>query len=201
MDTTIIKTNLPALFCKPVSGDSILYDSDTSTGRLAFRSLDLNIDLDTIYQWVNQEYARVFWQMNGSKEVLKNTYCELLSNPHAHSFMALLNDQPVGQIDLYLVKADELNNHVEAKGNDCGLHILMLPPRESKKNLAKEVLSEFIQFFFSHAGAGDLYAEPDAENAMANLLAKNVGFVFLKTIELSSKSANLYCISRPITNQ
>jgi RimJ/RimL family protein N-acetyltransferase len=197
MNTSTAKTNLPALFCKPVSGNSILYNADSSNGRLVFRSLDLNIDLETIYQWVNQEYARAFWQMNGSKEVLKNTYAQMLSNPYAHSFIALLDEIPVGQIDLYLVKADELSDHVETCANDCGLHILMLPPKESKKNLAKEVLSAFIQFFFSHAGAGDLYAEPDTENAIANLLAKSVGFTFLKTIELSSKIANLYYFSGP----
>jgi RimJ/RimL family protein N-acetyltransferase len=193
-------TKLPALFCKPEDRKRHLYSTESLNGRLSFRSLDLEKDIDTVFSWVNQEYARAFWQMNGSKEVLKNTYRDLLDNPHAHSFIALLKDQPVGQIDLYLVEADELSNHVDTAENDCGLHILMLPPRESKKNLAKDVLSAFIEFFFSHANAGKLYAEPDAANATANLLAKNTGFTFLKEIDLSSKTANLYCILRPTIN-
>jgi RimJ/RimL family protein N-acetyltransferase len=190
-----VKTTLPALFCKPEAKRRDLYSIESSNGKLSFRSLDLERDIDIVFSWVNQEYARAFWQMNGSKEVLKNTYNDLLDNPHAHSFIALLNDQPVGQIDLYLVEADELSDHVDVGENDCGLHILMLPPRESKKNLAKDVLAAFMQFFFSHADAGNLYAEPDAANTTANLLAKNTGFTFLKEIELSSKTASLYCIT------
>ncbi len=195
MEPVTTKTKLPELFCKPADIE-ITYSGISPNGTIAFRSLDLKKDLDIIHYWVNQEYSRAFWQMNGSKNVLLNTYTDLLNNIAAHSFLALLNGAPVGQIDLYLVTADELATHVNHGINDCGLHILMLPPRESKKNLARDVLENFIRFFFSHAIAGNLYAEPDAENAMANLLAKNVGFNFLKTIQLSSKTANLYWIER-----
>jgi len=199
MDAAFAKTN--ALFCKPFDNSGILFEVSSANGKISFRSLDLSTDLDTIYHWVNQQYATEFWQMNGSKEVLKQTYLGILDNPAAHSFIALLDDLPVGQVDLYLVEADELAAHVNSELNDCGLHLLMLPPKQSKKDLSKDVLQSFISFFFSHLEAGKLYAEPDSRNAMANLLAKRSGFNFLRAIELSSKTANLYCIERNSIHQ
>jgi acetyl CoA:N6-hydroxylysine acetyl transferase len=186
---------MTALFFKP-SPTGTLYRKSIPHGKLSIRSLDLSTDLDTLYEWVNQEYARAFWQMQGSKNALKATYEAVLENPAAHSFMVLLDNSQVGQVDLYQVLADELSEHIEpALENDCGLHILMLPPRQSKKFLAEEVLRAFTEFYFSHSSAGHLYAEPDILNATANNLALKAGFKFIKKIQLSSKSANLYCIS------
>lgn len=192
---------LKGLFCKPANTNQILYTTEVAHGKLSFLSLQLATDLDTIFTWVNSQYAKTFWQMNGSVQALKATYKAVLENPHAHAFMVLLNGQPVGQVDLYQVGADELKGHIESvNDNDCGLHLLMLPPKESKKNLALRVLQSFIEWYFAHPAAGDLYAEPDMENATANLLAVKAGFNFVKEIQLSSKTANLYCIKPTTVN-
>lgn len=185
----------PAWF-KPSDHEKTLFIKYTEAGALHVRSLQLPSDLDTLYDWVNRDYSRQFWQMNGSKKVLLDTYAGLLENPAAHSFLLLLNQQPVAQVDLYLVQSDELGKHVAATGSDCGMHLLMLPPRESFKGLSREALRCFIEFYFSFSTAGNLYAEPDRENEKANLLAKKAGFQFLKTVELSYKTANLYVFTR-----
>lgn len=187
---------LPPLFCKtadePVFCRHVpLFDADIS-----FRPLHLTSDLDVIFQWVNETYARRFWQLNGSRQLLEDTYTALLLNPHAHSFIGLINNQPVAQVDIYQVAADELGKHLPAAPNDCGLHLLMLPPRLSRKHLSRELLRSFIQFYFSFSEAGDLFAEPDQENVPANRLARETGFSFVKAVSLSNKSANLYCITR-----
>lgn len=164
-------------------------------GKLEFRSLCLSTDLDIIHEWVNKSYALRYWQLNGTKQSLKDIYTSVLENPHAHPFIALLDNSPVGQIDVYQILADELRDHIDAANNDCGLHLLMLPARQSKKNLSLEVIKAFIHLYFSYHTVGTLYAEPDNENAMANLLARKAGFQFLKQIELSYKMANLFQIT------
>jgi RimJ/RimL family protein N-acetyltransferase len=186
---------LPGLHCKPVLTNEILYSKQVPQGLLTLRSLNLSTDLDVVYGWVNQSYSRRFWQMNGSRELLQNTYSMILRNPHAHSFMALLDDSPVGQIDIYQVLSDELASHIDAMCNDCGIHLLMLPPNQSKKGLSLELLRAFITYYFSFPQSGSLYAEPDVENESANLLATRAGFKQLKEVTLSSKTANLYHLS------
>ena len=192
---------MPAqLFCKPLPGmrDEILFllKDKAGKGRIAFRSLQLSRDMELIHHWVNQPYAIRYWQMQGDRETLVTTYQTILANPCAHSFIGLLNDKIVCQVDCYHVGADELKVHVPVTPGACGFHILMLPPRESFKGLTEAMLKAFIQFFFSFGAAETLYGEPDATNTAANIAARRAGLHFQKTIQLSYKSANLYSIAR-----
>jgi len=201
MSSTLAQQGLPRLFCKPVNipyENEILYRQDVPAlqGTICFRSLQLSTDLDLIHGWVNQVYARRFWQLNGTKTLVENTYADLLKNPQAHSFIGLFNDQPVCQVDLYLLAGDELRHYVEAGPDDCGLHFLMSPPNLLPKGLTVLLLRAFLDFYFSFQLAGRIYAEPDKDNDLANLLARKAGFRYIKTIELSYKTANLYCLTR-----
>jgi RimJ/RimL family protein N-acetyltransferase len=188
---------LPGLNCKPSGKASDVYAAVIPHGRLIFRSLCLAQDLDTIYSWTRQVYSRRFWQMDGySRQEWQEIYLSILQNPHAHSFVAFLNDRPAAQIDIYQVLIDELSLHVQASFHDCGIHLLLQPPKQSQKNLSIYLLRAFITYFFSFDAAARLYAEPDEKNAMANLLAKRAGFSFLKKIQLSYKTANLYSLTK-----
>lgn len=170
--------------------------TDASSMTISFRSFDLSNDISLIYEWVNQPYAHRFWQMNGTKEALIETYSAIMKNPYAHSYIGEVDSKPVCQIDLYNVFADELKNHIDAMPDDCGLHLLMCPPKLATKGLSCEMLKAFQQFYFSYPLHANLFAEPDSNNATANLLAKKAGFSFVKTAVLSSKTANIYCINK-----
>ena len=191
----------PPLFCKPLPGMHptellfLLTDQDIN-GTIAFRSLNLATDIDTIHDWVNQPYTRRYWQMNVDKPSLRETYTTLLNNSQTHSFIGLFNNKIVCQIDCYLVAADEIKEHVLTSPGNCGLHILMLPPRELQKGLTEAMLKAFIKFYFSFGAAQTLYGEPDHRNIAANIAAKRSGFEFQKQITLSYKTANLYSITK-----
>ncbi|MBN8878056.1 MAG: acetyltransferase [Sphingobacteriales bacterium] len=189
------------LFCKPVKTthtNELLYlgQDESRQSKVSFRSLELETDIEMLYDWVNQPYSKRFWQLNGSKDLLYRTCQSVLDNPNAHSFIGCCNDQPVCQVDLYNVAADELKDHTSHEPDDCGLHLLTIPPKQSSKGLSLLMLQHFIRFYFSFPQANRLFAEPDKENTVANLLAKRAGFQLLKTIQLSYKTANLYSITR-----
>lgn len=192
---------IPRLWCKPLADDlpgSLLFtrrvpELDAS---LSFRSLNPDLDLDMIYEWVNQAYAQKFWQLKGSRSMIEALYKDILSNPQVHSFIGLVDQMPVCQIELYTISSDELADHLPAQAGDCGLHILMCPPRQMQKGWSFYALRLFQEFYFSSPQAQRLFAEPDRENHAANQLAMNAGFRFLKTIELSYKTANLYYLLR-----
>lgn len=194
------------IFCKPVktthTGELLYLGHDECRqSNISFRTLELDTDIEMLYDWVNQPYSKRFWQLNGSKTLLYNTCKSVLDNPNAHSFIGCCNEQPVCQVDLYNVAADELKDHTILEPDDCGLHLLMIPPKQSSKGLSLLMLKHFIRFYFSFPQASRLFAEPDKENTVANLLAKRVGFQFLKSIHLSYKSANLYCITKHQFNE
>ncbi|HLX92977.1 MAG TPA: GNAT family N-acetyltransferase [Puia sp.] len=197
MTTAPIPADLPQLFCKPPDDCSEVFHIMLPGGELIIRSLCLRIDLDMIHDWAGRAYSKRFWQLDHlSRDGLGETYRSLLRNLHAHSFIFVFDGYPVAQVDIYQVLADELSAHVTASPNDCGIHLLMQPPGQSPKNLSFEVLRSFGAYFFSFDGHGDLYAEPDCRNALANVLAKKAGFEYLRKIQLSYKTANLYVLTK-----
>lgn len=173
-----------------------VYTDPVVNAAIAFRSLDLPSDLPTIHAWVNQPYAKTYWQMDVDEKTLHDTYGEMLAHPSKHSFIGLFNDKLVCQIDCYHVAVEELKNHVAISSGNCGLHILMLPPRQLQKGLTEAMLKAFIKFFFSFGAAQTLFGEPDHRNTGANIAAKRAGFEFQKQITLSYKTANLYAITK-----
>lgn len=181
---------------KPLDTEKILFYQYFGDEKLTLRSFQMNNDLDIIHAWVNQDYSRRFWQLYGSRQMLADTYAALLESQVAHPFIVLEKDKPVALVDLYLVSADPLGALIMHHDNDCGLHLLMLPPKASRKNLSLQVLHIFTNFYFFFPGSGDLYAEPDKENHLANVLAKRAGFELLQTVQMSYKTANLYRIRK-----
>jgi acetyl CoA:N6-hydroxylysine acetyl transferase len=193
--------DLAVLFCKPTQNlnpSERLYSRYFSTiqAAVSFRSLDLETDLEMIYRWANQAYAKKYWQLNVPMKKMKDIYESILANPNAHSFIGLINEKPFCQIDLYRLSIDELNAHVDSEINDCGFHLLMLPPRDLRKGWSVEALRAFQDYYFSFSSAEQLFAEPDCENILANQLALKAGFDFIRSTVLSEKTANIYSISR-----
>lgn len=185
------------LFCKPSHTGTVFekYISELSA-KITIRSLQLRNDMQMLCNWITQPYARRFWQMDDDPSKLHNLYKAILKNPVAHSFIVSADEQPIALVDAYNISADELNDHIDAKPNDAGLHLLMGPPREMEKGYSFYTLKCFQEYFFSFETDADLYAEPDQENYHANRLAINTGFKFLETVQLSYKKANLYRITR-----
>jgi hypothetical protein len=191
--------SLPRLFCKPPVGNSeILFSKFSSdlVDYISFRSLDMDKDIDLIYDWVNQPYTIEFWKMNGSKDALIETYSSIINNLHAHSFIGLLGTKPVCQIDIYRVLADELSNHLSVNPEDCGMHLLMAPNYKRVKGLTRKVVTSFLKFYFSFPIAHTMYGEPDTNNQKAKKVLCDLGFEYLNEAVLSYKTASIYRISR-----
>lgn len=186
------------LWCKSVPPSGIMYSRKSSVieGVIEIRSFQLENDVSTIHKWVNQPYSRRFWQLNYTIEAFSKVYGSILSDPDKHSFVGLFNKQVVCQIDLYQIVHSDLAGHVSATPNDCGLHFLMAPPRQTQKGLSRIMLASFLDFYFSSKSSGNMFVEPDELNDKANLLAQKIGFKFLKKIDLSYKTANLYSLNK-----
>lgn len=196
--------SLPVLFFKTFGAQAAIYQRELTccTGRdetvtLSFRSFSPQ-DILLIHKWVNESYSARFWQLKGySLHALKEMFAENMRHPSRHILVGSYDRKPVCEVDVYLIQADELYLHIpNASCADCGIHFLMAPPRETFKGLSVLMLRAFMDAYFAYPYAGDLYAEPDELNTLANKLALNAGFTFIKKINLPDKMANLYRISR-----
>ena len=164
---------------------------------ISIRQLCINTDVEFIFDWVNQEYAKRFWQMDGRpKQQLRETYKYILSSDFAQSFVALLHGTPVAQLDVYHALQDEVSLLYDAQKGDYGVHFLMAPNKRPISSLSSCVFQSFIEFLFTYNEVQRIIGEPDAENQHANKLVKRLGFQFQKQITMSYKTANLYFCTR-----
>lgn len=194
--------HLTPLFCKPnifTENHQVLFKKDHPelNAEISFRSLNLQTDLTLIHQWVNMDYSKEYWQMNGQFSQLYAIYQCMELNPYSHSFIGLLNGEIICQFDVYSVFADELRDHVPCESHDCGFHLLMSPNRNPIPGLTKAIVETFLEYYFSFPKAVRMYAEPDIFNLKSIDLLKKCGFVRKKMVKLSYKKAYVYCLERP----
>ncbi len=199
----------PRLFCKTSSKSFNFHNANKQLGlTVSFRPLDLNRDLRIIYDWVNREYAKDYWQLNGSYSMLYALYQCMDGNPGAASFIGelwrvegvVVPHLMICQFDVYAILSDELKDHVDADENDCGFHLLMAPRGGDEKpvtGLTIEIIKSFLNYYFSFPEAKRMYAEPDVTNLKSILLLEKCGFKKIKTVTLSYKQAHIYCLEKP----
>ena len=171
---------------------------------LSFRIVSLKTDLAVMHRWANHPHAKKYWQMDKTSAALYNYYFSQMDKNLGIVLLCCLNDAlPLAQIDIYHVIKDELGQCYEAAAHDYGVHLLMAPYREilCKINLplkkpAVHILKSTVELLFAYNTVQRIIVEPDKANTVANRLAQQAGFTFMKTIKLSYKVANLYQYKR-----
>lgn len=205
MNPQILHRNLYRLFCKKQfesdktsSAGKTVYQRicPEVNGEISFKLLHLNEDLPKIYEWVNQEYAYEYWQMNGRYSQLYAIYQCMEHNPYAQSFTGWLDDKLICQFDVYSLLADELSEHIISDETDCGFHLLMAPNENPISGLTSCIISAFLEYFFSFPEAKRMYAEPDINNSKSVRLLEVAGFERTIEIEMSYKKAIVYRLIR-----
>ncbi|HLY71333.1 MAG TPA: GNAT family N-acetyltransferase [Puia sp.] len=187
------------LFIKPLyNPDEILFSHYIKkiNRTISIRSCNLTTDVDLVYEWVNLEYALRFWQLDGDRSRVYNIYYNIQRNSHAHSFIGVLDYDPICQIDIYRVLYDEIHQYILADKNTCGFHLLMAPNEKPIHGLTTAIIQTLLQYYFSFPEAAIMYGEPDINNLRSNKLLQKIGFRFIQAISMSYKTANLYSITK-----
>lgn len=184
-------SELSPLLSKPY-GTNVQNTFIHSNGAFRLRSLEPETDQALVGAWTARAYARRYWGKPLSAEAWRADYVSALNHPRQHSFIGLIDAQPVCQIDLYGVQGSVLSPYVPDAGpQDAGLHLLMAPPRSLRRGWSALALGSFARYFFGRCPSATLYAEPDATNLPAIRLALGLGFRQLGLIDLPEKRAAL----------
>src|SRR5579872_6137707 len=190
---------LHPIACKPLlyPGEIIFKKFLNDLGTLAFRSFNLDRDEEMIHDWVNREYALRYWQLDGPRSRVHDTYYAIQRSGEGHSFIGLLNGVPICQFDVYRVLADEIRDFIPAPDpQDCGFHLLMAPNERPIAGLSVAVTRAMLAYYFSFPPARRMYAEPDTRNPRSNRILELVGFSRIEQIQMSYKTANLCVLTR-----
>ena len=187
------------LFLKPLHyPGTTIFSRDLSSlnKKITFRSFNLDTDTDLIHQWVNLPYALPYWQLSGKRQRVFDLYYNIQRNSNGHSYIGMLDDNPICQFDVYRVLADEIRQFFTADENDCGFHLLMAPNENPIPGLTSLIIKSYLDYYFSFPQARRMFAEPDITNHRSNRVLKKVGFSFHHAIKMSYKTANLYSITK-----
>lgn len=163
----------------------------------ALRLIAPEADLPLIHQWVNQPYAVPFWKMNGPIKLLEEAYAAMLQSFTTHSLAICLDNELVGQLDLYNPATDPIRRCYPVQDGDLGIHLLIAPPKESPVGqFTARLLYSILETLFAALMVNRIVGEPDVQNAGANRLLQKLQFQFHYPIQLPDKQANLYSLSR-----
>lgn len=171
----------------------ILFQKNCGHLTIKVKPLCLTRDIRPLHRWMNMEYAKLFWQMNWPYSKLYKHYEWFINSGIGYPLMFFINNKirPVALMDVYLARKDEVAQHYDAGAEDFGVHLLMGPNNKRIPALTTNIMITGLSFLFS-LGVERIIGEPDVNNKNANALVKRVGFKWIKQIELSYKTANLY---------
>ena len=187
--------------CRPICDDelqAIAYKKHFPTQEItiAIRPLCINTDIETIFDWVNVEFARLAWQKdNGPLRQMKQTYELIQYSDFAQSFVALMNDTLVCQVDVYHASMNDVSLAYPALPGDYGINVFISPSFDKASSLSVCMMQAFLEYFFSTDEVQRIIGEPAVEDLPANELLTILGFQMQKKINMSYKYANLYTCS------
>lgn len=163
---------------------------------ITIRALELDRDLQFIHDWVNQDYAKRFWCMDGPIQELEAFYIELLSSGNGNAFVGELAGRPIFVFESYWAPRDIVGRAYEARPGDYGFHMLTCPPHLRRPELTRRAFQATLELCFRHAEVERIVGEANRHNQAIDRLIRSVGYAFERVIQLPDKEANLTFCTR-----
>lgn len=167
-------------------------------GTISFRKLNLNQDVDTLHNWVNQEYA-VFWGLQNSTTIqVKEEYEKLLSQENYEIFVGEHDGEMAFLLERYAPQTDLIGKYYQVLPGDCGIHVLVAPPNRPKANFTWHVFRAIADFVFANPQVQRMLVEPDIRNKKMFAICERIGFLLDAIVSLPHKTAQLAFYPRTI---
>jgi len=166
-------------------------------GEIKLRYLNLNEDIETIYNWVTKPYAKYWGMQNMTLEEVKNSYKDFEGSTHYEVIIGMYENKPIFLMEKYKASEDRIANYYEVKNGDYGMHILVGPTTKKIPSFTWNIFTTILDYFFSKTAVSRIVVEPDVNNQKIHVLNKKAGFQYKKEIELPEKKAALaFCDRR-----
>ncbi|WP_051304857.1 GNAT family N-acetyltransferase [Chitinilyticum litopenaei] len=161
----------------------------TGIGRFLIQPLRRE-DIPLIHAWVTAPRAS-FWGMQGQTlEQVAAVYHAQIDSPHQAPCLAYCNGEPAFLLESYDPAHDELATHYQVLPGDRGMHFLVAPaPGKPVHGFTRAVMDSILAWLFSDPLTTRIVVEPDVCNEKIHPLNRAAGFEYLRTLELSYKTA------------
>lgn len=151
---------------QPVPGE-LLYSRYVPSLKqtVSFRAMDADKDLETFHFWHNQPYVAEFWELNKSKEELKEYLLKGIADLHSIPTFVEIDGVPVGYFEMYWTLEDRLGPYYESEAYDRGFHLLIGNKDYLGFNNTDAILKSATHYLFlDEPRTRKIMAEPRSDN-------------------------------------
>ncbi|WP_410499971.1 GNAT family N-acetyltransferase [Chitinibacter sp. S2-10] len=154
-------------------------------------------DIPLVHEWVTTERASFWGMQNQTLAQVDAVYQSQIDSAHHAPYMAFCNGKPAFLLETYDPAHDELGEHYQVLPGDRGMHFLVAPVAASPVHgFSRAVMQTILAFLFSDDQVTRIVVEPDVRNEKIHPLNRAAGFEYLRTVELSYKTAWLAVCQR-----
>ncbi|WP_129358224.1 GNAT family N-acetyltransferase [Rothia uropygioeca] len=159
------------------------------------RPVDPATDSFVLTEWLRHP-ASYFWQMQDATEETTRKYlADIAADDAQNAWMICDNGQPIGYAETYDPARVLLAEVFDARQSDVGMHLLVAPPPQDpaqrRSGLTSRVMRAVVDHCVHELGARRLVVEPDVRNRAVEAKNREVGFRFIREIDLPGKTAAL----------
>ena len=134
---------------------------------------------------------------NATLEDVAQEYTKLTTPEYYDVFVGMFNNEPSFVLERYNPKLDVINNFYKAEESDCGIHIIIAPPKAPKTpNFTWFMFRSIMDFVYTNSNINRIVVEPDIRNKKMFALCQRIGFQLANIIELPNKTAQLAFLTR-----
>lgn len=171
------------------------------THEIGIRGFDIEKDLEVLHEWVNLEYAKKFWEMDGPVQGLEEHYIKHMGVDYSHPYIGTLNGEPIFTLELYWAIKDEVGKYYPFHPGDYGFHMLIAPAKQRIPNFSYYALTMCMEHFFSFGQVHRMIGEASVEHMGTHNLITKVGCEFDKALVLPYKTSNLTFLTREMYHE
>ncbi len=182
-------------------GDGCLYKRRMSSihKTISFRTIDIDRDLDIFHHWHNKERVFDLWELNFSKEQLKEYLEKAQKDPHQTPLILEIDGERAGYFEIYWAKEDRISPYYDnPEAYDRGFHFLIGEEKFLGSKNTKGVLTSITHFLFlQDCRTRRIVAEPRSDNkAVLKYVEMVPGWEFIKEFDFPHKRSALLSVRR-----
>ena len=178
---------------KEYPNDLLYQYFDPSSGhQFELRKLDMEQHLGLFHHWHNQKYVYEFWELNQSKEELRDYLNKLFQQDFVEPVIGYIDDTPCAYFEIYWAYYDRIAPYCDATPYDRGYHLLIGDKRflgRHNTTLWLNLVNDFI--FKDDPRTERVVGEPRADNVGLLKYLEHTSFVKTKEFDFPHKRAAL----------
>lgn len=166
---------------------------------ISFRTIDVETDLDIFHKWHNKERVFDLWELNFSKEKLKEYIQDAEKDPHQTPLILEIDGEKAGYFEIYWAREDRIAPFYDnPEPYDRGFHFLIGEEKFLGLKNTKAVLTSITQFLFlQDCRTRRIVAEPRSDNkAVLKYVEMVPGWEFIKEFDFPHKRSALLSVRR-----